>query len=195
MRVNQRELAPEYAHLNRATRVATGWRSDALFVDKSGRPKPLLLKAGNGGFWHLVRKYSGDIPARAMLLEMKRLGMIQTRPNKTVTLVRDAPAMPRTAVATVRAISPWVALLAETQRTSQSFNLTSSAQQTRISFDSVPQLLAAMRELETRRRSFINGIEQLAKSQKTNGKLELAISVAVAAAQPLARSKKKSCEI
>ena len=51
---------------NRATRVFMGWITDPEFCDEDGHPKPLAFN-GENSFHSLVEKYSGDIPARAIL--------------------------------------------------------------------------------------------------------------------------------
>jgi hypothetical protein len=61
---------------NRAARVLTGWVRDADFHDEHGRPRVLRL-AGAQGFSALVRRYSGDMPARAVLDELMRVGAVR----------------------------------------------------------------------------------------------------------------------
>src|SRR5688500_11429970 len=63
---------------NRAQKVAYGWISDLEFSNR-GQPRILPFTGRAGSFSKLVRKYSGDIPARAMLSEIQRLGMVQVR--------------------------------------------------------------------------------------------------------------------
>src|SRR5215203_6173693 len=61
---------------NRATRVLTGWARDADFLDVRGRP--LALKAdGKTSFSVLVKRYSGDMPARSVLDELLRVGAVE----------------------------------------------------------------------------------------------------------------------
>jgi len=177
--------------LNRATRVAIGWQRDAQFVDDYKRPKVLSLTSSRGGFDHLVRKYSGDIPSRAMLSEMMRLGMVRRRKGDWVSLVRTKPMLPKLTVDAVRAISPWVNVLADPHKDSKSISLTSTTEHFKIHFDSLPQVLAATRELESRRQRFMEAIEQLGTTSSRTGKHELTVYVAVAAAQPAPATRKK----
>jgi hypothetical protein len=65
-----RERVPREWHAHRADRVLRGWHSDPEFVTRTGRPRTLAAKGHHGSFQHLVRRYSGDIPARAMLDEL-----------------------------------------------------------------------------------------------------------------------------
>ncbi|MEO8063713.1 MAG: DUF6502 family protein [Pseudomonadota bacterium] len=184
------ELAlSEATPLNRAIRVASGWSSDATFL--SNRRKPLCLPFASSGasFTKLVKKYSGDIPARAMLVEMVRLGMAKETPLGLVELVRVDIRAPKPALAAMRAISPWVNFFSKTGGEGADEELTSTARQLKIHFDSMPQVYAAVRELENRRTSFVAGLELLGTRSKRNAKYELTISVAVAAEKPL-RAKK-----
>ncbi len=52
---------------NRATRVISGWTHNKDFLDASSKPVPLRLDNGAPSFANLVKLYSGDIPAKAML--------------------------------------------------------------------------------------------------------------------------------
>ena len=60
----------------RALRVLEGWQTDPEFVDSSGAPRTLNLSEADTGFEALVRRYSGDIPPKAMLRELLRLGLV-----------------------------------------------------------------------------------------------------------------------
>ena len=65
-----RQSTPREWHIHRADRVLRGWHSDPEFVTKTGRPRALTTKGRGSSFHRLVRRYSGDIPARAMLDEL-----------------------------------------------------------------------------------------------------------------------------
>lgn len=64
------------ANYNRAARVLTGWVRDAEFADAEAVPRPLEVD-GEHGFAALVRRYSGDMPVRAVLDELLRVGAVQ----------------------------------------------------------------------------------------------------------------------
>jgi Family of unknown function (DUF6502) len=74
---------------NRAVRVLGGWTRDADFLGPGGAPRPLHLDGpdaapgarGEPGFAELVRRHSGDMPARAVLDELLRVGAVQRRPD------------------------------------------------------------------------------------------------------------------
>lgn len=61
----------------RSDRVLHGWRSDPDFTDSSGLPTP-LRRSGPNSFEALCRRYSGDIPSRALLEELIARNMIRS---------------------------------------------------------------------------------------------------------------------
>jgi len=87
------ETAPERAvadeGYNRAARVLTGWARDPEFQQR-GRPAPLDPGEGPPGFAALVRRYSGDMPARAVLDELLRVGAVRTLDDGRLELVTHA---------------------------------------------------------------------------------------------------------
>jgi hypothetical protein len=71
---------------NRAARVVAGWVRDAEFSDANGNPKALALQDGRASFAELVRRFSGDIPFRAVLDELLRVGVVETLGDDTIRL-------------------------------------------------------------------------------------------------------------
>jgi len=79
---------------NRAARVVSGWMRDKEFkTGKGNSAKPKKLDWGNnleGGFEDLVKRYSGDMTARAILDELLRVGAVSLDKKKTtVTLLAN----------------------------------------------------------------------------------------------------------
>jgi hypothetical protein len=71
------ELAGDsYAAHSRAARVVAGWVRDADFHTPGGEPRELEVDAGDASFAGLVRRYGGDVPPRAMLDELLRVGAV-----------------------------------------------------------------------------------------------------------------------
>ena len=64
------------SNLNRATRVLSGWHQDTAFTGPYGIPLELPFE-GDVSFSSLVRQYSGDMPARAMLQELVRVNAVE----------------------------------------------------------------------------------------------------------------------
>ena len=60
---------------NRAARVLAGWVRDPRYLDAQGQPVPLPVD-GDLSFASLVREHSGDMPARAVLDELLRVGAV-----------------------------------------------------------------------------------------------------------------------
>lgn len=70
---------------NRAARVLTGWIRDPDFQHSDGEPRVLPLE-GSHGFAALVRRHSGDVPARAVLDELIRVGAVHCQEDQHVRL-------------------------------------------------------------------------------------------------------------
>src|SRR5260221_9754567 len=70
---------------NRAARVLTGWLRDDTFHGANGKPMPLDVHA-EISFATLVRRHSGDMPARAMLDELERVGVVRRRSDGRIEL-------------------------------------------------------------------------------------------------------------
>lgn len=66
------------AHFNRAARVVTGWLQEHPMEGTASGAAPLPLE-GPGSFAEVVRKYSGDMPVRAVLDELVRVGAVRLR--------------------------------------------------------------------------------------------------------------------
>lgn len=75
---------------NRAARVVAGWVRDGDFSDAGGNPKVLSLQSANsnGGssFAELARRFSGDIPFRAVLDELTRVGVVEKLEDGSIRL-------------------------------------------------------------------------------------------------------------
>jgi Family of unknown function (DUF6502) len=65
------------AQYNRAAKVIAGWVRDSAFQTGTGTPADLPFDGGNKSFSELVRLYSGDVPPRAVLDELLRVGAVE----------------------------------------------------------------------------------------------------------------------
>ncbi len=65
------------APLSMASEMAARWLSDRRFVARGGKPRRLARGAGEESFDALVASVSSDIRPRAVLDELKRLGVVQ----------------------------------------------------------------------------------------------------------------------
>jgi hypothetical protein len=62
--------------MNHATRVLTGWYTDAEFLAGDGSPRALPADGDQGSFFALCRRYASDVPATTMLKELKHVGAV-----------------------------------------------------------------------------------------------------------------------
>ncbi len=67
----------EAENYNRAARVISGWLRDPYFTDDQGQPRIIPLDGESPSFSELVRRHSGDMPARAILDELLRVEAVQ----------------------------------------------------------------------------------------------------------------------
>jgi hypothetical protein len=63
--------------INRARRVISAWECDELFKDEKNKPLPLAYDQADNSFTQLVKKASGDMPVRAILDELIRVGAVR----------------------------------------------------------------------------------------------------------------------
>lgn len=76
---------------DRAARVISGWVRDNEFHDESGATATLPLDSKDGpSFATLVKLYSGDVPMRAVLDELIRVGAVVQYRDGRVDLVKRA---------------------------------------------------------------------------------------------------------
>jgi hypothetical protein len=87
--------AETHARYNRAARVIAGWVRDRDFTDATGNPVALGQEDGSISFSQLVKRYSGDVPARAMLDELLRVGAVERLDDGRIRLLARA-YIPRT---------------------------------------------------------------------------------------------------
>lgn len=72
---------------NRAGRVVAGWVRDPDFHDADGQPRALETDTGPASFSELVRRYSGDVPPRAVLDELLRVGTVERDADGRIRLL------------------------------------------------------------------------------------------------------------
>jgi hypothetical protein len=75
---------------NRAARVISGWVRDPRYGEKTGDPAPLPLEGDGPDFAGLVKEYSGDVPVRAILDELLRVGAVEKGEDGKVRLLAKA---------------------------------------------------------------------------------------------------------
>ncbi len=75
---------------NRAARVISGWVRDPAFIEPAGGPARLPFEGGGSSFSTLVKRFSGDVPPRAILDELVRVGAAELLDDATVRLLARA---------------------------------------------------------------------------------------------------------
>lgn len=77
--------------VNRAARVVSAWAVDASFHDASGAPLELPFDSGEGpSFARLVALHGADVPPRAVLDELLRVGAVARQEDGRIRLVERA---------------------------------------------------------------------------------------------------------
>lgn len=96
--LTRKEVARQLAHriaedeagaasYNRAARVVTGWIQDHPLEGTASGAAPLPVE-GPGSFAEVVRRYSGDMPVRAVLDELLRVGAVRMRDGEVELVQR-----------------------------------------------------------------------------------------------------------
>ena len=123
---------------NRAARVIGGWLRDGRFADKRGRPAALAFDGDDSGFSALVKAYSGDMPPRAVLDELLRVGAVERRKDGRLRLVAPAYVPKGSDAGKLQILGSDVALLIGTI----DHNLQAGAQTThfqrKVAYDNLP---------------------------------------------------------
>ena len=84
---DDRDMVTQY---NRAARVVYGWVHDATYSDSDGQSAELEFENGNPSFSSLVKSYSGDVPPRAILDELVKVGVVEKKADGKVKLLARA---------------------------------------------------------------------------------------------------------
>lgn len=184
----KRSVAP----VNRAQRVSQGWSTDPDFCERRGVPKILPFSRHRRSFESLVKRYSGDIPARAMFLEMRRLGLTEETVSKEIRLVRLKAPIKQETVTALDAIKPWANFLADTKN-EESNDLNANTVRLQLGFESLPQLFSAVRDLQSRANTFVASIKELGSQRSARHQHKLQVSIALATRVPrgVGSSKRK----
>ena len=86
-RPDDRDSAERY---NRAARVIAAWRRESDYLDARGKPAALQVTGSGVTFSALVKRFSGDMPARATLDELIRVGAIERLKDGRVRLITSS---------------------------------------------------------------------------------------------------------
>lgn len=86
-RPDDRESTERY---NRAARVIAAWRREKDFQDADDKPALLPMEGSGATFSELVKRFSGDVPARAILDELMRVGAAKRLEDGRICLLTRA---------------------------------------------------------------------------------------------------------
>ena len=140
-----REIAERY---NRAARVIAGWRREREFLDAQGRPAALPVSGESGSFTSLVRRFSGDMPVRAVLDELRRVGAITELDDGRVELVTRAYIPKTSETDKLHILGTDVAYLIATIDHNLRSDSTAPFFQRKVAYDNLPdQVLPEFRKL------------------------------------------------
>jgi len=92
-RVKERKCTtcdPRAERYNRAVRVISAWRREPPFTDSEGRPVILPINGKGATFAELARRFSGDLPCRAILDELLAAGCVEIDEEDRVCLLNAA---------------------------------------------------------------------------------------------------------
>jgi Family of unknown function (DUF6502) len=114
--VLDRDMLLSASNLNRVGRVLAGWHQDPDFTGPYGMPYELSFDAPHTrrSFAELVRRYSGDMPPRAMLDELKRVGAVVETPAAQIRVLARSYIPSKTDPATLDFMAVALTDLAET---------------------------------------------------------------------------------
>ena len=171
------------APVNRAQRICMAWTSDRAYSNPAGNPSVLPFSGKVGSFERLVKDYSGDIPVRAMFSEMRRLKMVRRDISNNVQLVRSWIPVSRQTTVSLRALSQWVSFLSPASE-NELAELNANSIEVALNFQTMPELFAAVRELQRRASAFVDGIHELDGGKKARPSFKLEVSLALATRVP-----------
>jgi hypothetical protein len=75
---------------NRAARVIAAWRRESDFLDAAGKPALLPMEGRAATFSELVKRYSGNVPPRAILDELIHVGAVERLADGKIGLLTRA---------------------------------------------------------------------------------------------------------
>jgi hypothetical protein len=140
----------EAERYNRAARVITAWMRDPGFCDAHGEPQALEPSDGTLSFAMLVRRNAGDVPVRAVLDELLRVGAVRRRNDGRLELVTRAYVPQRSAIDKIAILGADVADLIDTIDHNIEHGDTDARFQRKVMYRNVPvSALADFRKLSS----------------------------------------------
>lgn len=136
---------------NRATRVVGGWLQDPDY-STDGQAHALAINGDKPSLAHLVRKYSGDIPVRAILDELVRVGVVEIDDDGRARLVSRAYVPRHGEAEMINILGTDVADLITTIEHNLQHGREDSRQQLKVVYDNLPaEIIPEFRALSSQR--------------------------------------------
>jgi hypothetical protein len=147
-------------HYNRAARVLTAWVREPRFAGSEGGPQPLPMD-GPDGFAELVRAHGGDVPVRAVLDELQRVGAVQVLADGRVGLRQRAFVPHESMVQKLGILGTDVGELIETITHNIEHGATDARYQRKVMHVGIPiDALPAFREMSARQsQALLEGLD------------------------------------
>lgn len=126
------------ARYNRAARVISGWIQDRSFLDGWSEPMILPVEGEGATFTRLVNTYGGDIPVRAVLDELLRVGTVARLEDGRIKLLQRAYVPNSSAADKLAILGNDAALLVETIEHNLSCAADAAYFQRKVAYNNLP---------------------------------------------------------
>jgi len=137
---------------NRAARVIAAWRRESDFLDGKGKPAPLPIAGSGATFTELVKRFSGDVPVRATLDELVRVGAVERLEDGTVCLRTRAYVPESSDTEKLQILGTDVGHLISTIDHNLKHDPSSALFQRKVAYDNLPdEVLPAFRQMSAKR--------------------------------------------
>ena len=136
---------------NRAARIIAAWRREPEFQDANGEPSALSILGPWASFSDIVRRFSGDVPVRAILDELLRIGAVEQLENGTIALLKKAYIPENSEAEKIHILGTDVGHLVSTIGYNMNPDRPKARFQRKVSFDNLPdEALPAFRKLSAK---------------------------------------------
>ena len=137
---------------NRAARIIAAWRREPEFQDADGEPSTLSISGPWSTFSDIVRRFSGDVPVRAVLDELLRIGAVEQFCSGKIALLKKANIPESSEAEKIHILGTDVGHLVSTIGHNLNPDEPNARFQRKVSYDNLPdQALPAFRKLSTKK--------------------------------------------
>jgi hypothetical protein len=137
---------------NRAIRVLSGWVRE--YSDRQGAPRPMPLDGASPSFAELVKRFSGDMTPRAVLLELERIDAVQFDAKGRLRLTKRSFVPPAGDPGAAAMLGPnvrdLIATIAHNLRSDTAPFLQRKTEYDNVPLESLPEIRAASRRAAER---------------------------------------------